>query len=120
MKHYLYLHAQSARSALLKILRQPFGNLLNLLMLAIALALPVSLVWESLNGQEVRASGPTELVPWSKKVNGKERAMPPYRRIHAERIESAEIVIPSATEPPTMALFPDDEAELDAALERVP
>ena len=84
------------------------------------LALPVSLVWESLNGQEVRASGPTELVPWSKKVNGKERAMPPYRRIHAERIESAEIVIPSATEPPTMALFPDDEAELDAALERVP
>ncbi len=43
MKHYLYLHTQSARSALLKILRQPFGNLLNLLMLAIALALPVSL-----------------------------------------------------------------------------
>ena len=37
MKHYLYLHAQSARSALLKILRQPFGNLLNLLLMPLML-----------------------------------------------------------------------------------
>lgn len=43
MKHYFYLHSLSARTALLKILRQPIGNLLNLLMLAISLALPVSL-----------------------------------------------------------------------------
>ena len=43
MKHYLYLHLASARMALTKILRQPIGNLLNLLMLALALALPVSL-----------------------------------------------------------------------------
>jgi len=43
MKHYFYLHWQDARLALLKMLRQPIGSLLNLLMLAIALSLPVSL-----------------------------------------------------------------------------
>jgi cell division transport system permease protein len=43
MRHLLYLHGQSARSALLKILRQPFGSLLNLLMLSVALALPLTL-----------------------------------------------------------------------------
>ncbi|BEV72391.1 MULTISPECIES: permease-like cell division protein FtsX [unclassified Paludibacterium] len=43
MKHFFYLHAQSARSALIKIMRQPFGSLLNLLMLSVALALPLSL-----------------------------------------------------------------------------
>lgn len=43
MKHYFYLHWQDARLALLKMLRQPVGSLLNLLMLAIALSLPVSL-----------------------------------------------------------------------------
>ncbi|TDR80319.1 permease-like cell division protein FtsX [Paludibacterium purpuratum] len=43
MRHFFYLHAQSARSALIKILRQPFGSLLNLLMLSVALALPLSL-----------------------------------------------------------------------------
>jgi cell division transport system permease protein len=43
MKHYLYLNWQSARQALNKIARQPFGSLLTLLMLSIALALPLSL-----------------------------------------------------------------------------
>lgn len=43
MKHYLYLHWHSAQRALLSILRQPLGSLLNLAMLAIALALPISL-----------------------------------------------------------------------------
>ncbi|WP_054286768.1 permease-like cell division protein FtsX [Gulbenkiania mobilis] len=43
MKHFLFLHLQSARQALHKILRQPFGSLLNLLMLSVALALPLSL-----------------------------------------------------------------------------
>jgi len=43
MKHFLYLNWHSARSALLKILRQPFGSLLTLLMLSIALAMPLSL-----------------------------------------------------------------------------
>ncbi|WP_293766076.1 permease-like cell division protein FtsX [uncultured Aquitalea sp.] len=43
MKHFFYLHWQSARSALGKILRQPFGSLLTLLMLSMALALPLSL-----------------------------------------------------------------------------
>jgi cell division transport system permease protein len=43
MRHFIYLHAQSARNALIKILRQPFGSLLNLLMLSVALALPLSL-----------------------------------------------------------------------------
>ena len=43
MKHYLYLNWQSAKLALLKILRQPFGDLLTLLMLSLALALPLSL-----------------------------------------------------------------------------
>lgn len=42
MKHYLYLNWQSAKLALLKILRQPFGSLLTLLMLSLALALPLS------------------------------------------------------------------------------
>ena len=39
MKHYFYLHWQDARLALLKMLRQPVGSLLNLLMLAIAVML---------------------------------------------------------------------------------
>lgn len=43
MKHYFYLHWQSASRALQRMLRQPVGNLLNLLMLAVALALPCSL-----------------------------------------------------------------------------
>ena len=43
MKHFFYLHWQDARQALRKMLRQPLGNLLNLLMLAIAMSLPVSL-----------------------------------------------------------------------------
>ncbi|HJV05722.1 MAG TPA: permease-like cell division protein FtsX [Chromobacteriaceae bacterium] len=43
MKHFFYLHWQSARSALNKILRQPFASLLTLLMLSVALALPLSL-----------------------------------------------------------------------------
>lgn len=43
MKHFLYLHLLSARQALVKILRQPFGSLLSLLMLSVALALPLVL-----------------------------------------------------------------------------
>ena len=43
MKHYFYLHWLDARQALGKMLRQPLGNLLNLLMLAVAMSLPVSL-----------------------------------------------------------------------------
>ncbi|OBU87665.1 permease-like cell division protein FtsX [Chromobacterium subtsugae] len=43
MKHFLYLNWQSAKQALIKILRQPFGSLLTLLMLALALALPLCL-----------------------------------------------------------------------------
>lgn len=43
MRHFFYLHGQSARNALIKILRQPFGSLLNLLMLSVALALPLAL-----------------------------------------------------------------------------
>ena len=43
MKHYLYLHWQDARLALVKMLRQPLGSLLSLAMLAVAMALPVSL-----------------------------------------------------------------------------
>ena len=38
MKHYFYLHWQDARLALLKMLRQPVGSLLNLLMLGMAYA----------------------------------------------------------------------------------
>lgn len=43
MKHYLYLHWQSARAALGKLLRQPLASLLSLLMLSLALTLPISL-----------------------------------------------------------------------------
>lgn len=43
MRHFFYLHGQSAKNALIKILRQPFGSLLNLLMLSVALALPLTL-----------------------------------------------------------------------------
>ncbi|MCW3481739.1 permease-like cell division protein FtsX [Neisseriaceae bacterium JH1-16] len=43
MKHYLFLHWQSARIALVKILRQPVGSLLSLAMLSVAMALPLSL-----------------------------------------------------------------------------
>lgn len=43
MKHFLYLNWQSAKLALHKTVRQPFGSLLTLLMLAVALALPLSL-----------------------------------------------------------------------------
>jgi len=43
MRHFFYLHWQSAKNALLKILRQPFGSLLTLLMLSVAIALPLSL-----------------------------------------------------------------------------
>ncbi|WP_174873588.1 permease-like cell division protein FtsX [Vogesella oryzae] len=43
MKHFFYLHWLDARQALRKMLRQPVGNLLNLLMLAIAMSLPVTL-----------------------------------------------------------------------------
>ena len=43
MRHFFYLHGQSAKSALIKILRQPFASLLNLIMLSVALALPLSL-----------------------------------------------------------------------------
>jgi cell division transport system permease protein len=43
MKHYLYLHWQSARTALAKLLRQPLASLLSLLMLSVALTLPLSL-----------------------------------------------------------------------------
>ncbi|MGL6070129.1 permease-like cell division protein FtsX [Craterilacuibacter sp.] len=43
MKHYFYLHWQSAVQALARILRQPLASLLNLLMLSLALALPLSL-----------------------------------------------------------------------------
>lgn len=43
MKHFFYLHWQSASNAFTRILRQPFGSLLNLIMLSVALALPLSL-----------------------------------------------------------------------------
>ncbi|MFC3532542.1 permease-like cell division protein FtsX [Vogesella facilis] len=43
MKHFFYLHWQDARQALRKMLRQPVGSLLSLLMLAVAMSLPVSL-----------------------------------------------------------------------------
>ncbi|SCK10393.1 permease-like cell division protein FtsX [Vogesella sp. LIG4] len=43
MKHFFYLHWQDASQALRKMLRQPLGSLLNLLMLAVAMSLPVSL-----------------------------------------------------------------------------
>ncbi|WP_028536823.1 permease-like cell division protein FtsX [Paludibacterium yongneupense] len=43
MKHFFFLHWQSARNALSKILRQPLASLLTLLMLSVALSLPISL-----------------------------------------------------------------------------
>lgn len=43
MKHFFQLHWQDARVALMKMLRQPVGSLLSLLMLAVAMSLPVSL-----------------------------------------------------------------------------
>ncbi|MDF0604346.1 permease-like cell division protein FtsX [Neisseriaceae bacterium TC5R-5] len=43
MKHFIYLHWQSAVQALLKLLRQPVSGLLTLLMLSLALTLPLSL-----------------------------------------------------------------------------
>lgn len=104
------------------------------------LALPVSLVWDSLVGQPVRVAGEVELVPWSKKdpQTGVERKMPPYRRIHAERIEGPDIILPATVEqekasaPSTVEddaldraqaeLFEDrpDEAEFDAIVDALP
>ena len=52
MRHYLFLHWQSARTALMKIIRQPFGSLLSLAMLALALALPLSLYLTVMSIQE--------------------------------------------------------------------
>jgi hypothetical protein len=98
------------------------------------LALPVSLVWDSLVGQSVRVSGATELVPWSKKINGSEKRMPPYRLIRASRIEGPEVIIP-ATDAELQAavdaddraqnelfhgLTPDTEAELDVIASNLP
>jgi hypothetical protein len=100
------------------------------------LALPVSLVWESLKGQSVRVSGPTELVPWTKKVDGNVRNMPPYRRIHATRIESGELIIPAPPDGPLREieedaaneafhdalseLSEDEETELDIIAQQLP
>lgn len=99
------------------------------------LALPVSLVWESLVGQDVRVAGKGELVGWTQKdeKTGVERNMPPFRRIYIDHLESAEIVLPAVTEqekagaPPAVEdealdlandvyheLTPETEAELDA------
>lgn len=52
MRHYLFLHWQSAHIALLKILKQPFGSLLSLAMLSLALALPLSLYLTVMSIQE--------------------------------------------------------------------
>ncbi|NDV11486.1 permease-like cell division protein FtsX [Crenobacter caeni] len=43
MKHYLFLHAQSALLALKRTARAPIASLLNLAMLSLALSLPVAL-----------------------------------------------------------------------------
>ncbi|MCP1660085.1 permease-like cell division protein FtsX [Neisseria perflava] len=53
MVHYLSLHVESARIALKDLLRQPFGTLLTLLMLAVAMTLPLFLYLGVQSGQSV-------------------------------------------------------------------
>ncbi|EGV35147.1 permease-like cell division protein FtsX [Neisseria weaveri] len=53
MNHYLSLHWESARNAARQLLKQPFGTLLILLMLAIAMTLPLTLYLGVQSGQAV-------------------------------------------------------------------
>ena len=92
------------------------------------MALPVSLVWGSLIGQEVHVVGPAELVPWDKKVDGVTKKMPPYRLLHARRIESGEVIIPAPPDGPLQeaedaadeAYHDAVDAELDAIADALP
>ena len=45
MIHYISLHVESARAALKELLRQPIGTLLTLLMLAVAMTLPLFMLF---------------------------------------------------------------------------
>lgn len=51
--HYLSLHVESARTALKQLLRQPFGTLLTLIMLAVAMTLPLFMYLGIQSGQSV-------------------------------------------------------------------
>ncbi|EMT9482602.1 cell division protein FtsX, partial [Neisseria gonorrhoeae] len=51
--HYFSLHVESARSALKQLLRQPFGTLLTLIMLAVAMTLPLFMYLGIQSGQSV-------------------------------------------------------------------
>ncbi|KQB49619.1 cell division protein FtsX, partial [Neisseria meningitidis] len=51
--HYASLHIESARTALKELLRQPFGTLLTLLMLAVAMTLPLFMYLGIQSGQSV-------------------------------------------------------------------
>ncbi|UOO81994.1 permease-like cell division protein FtsX [Uruburuella testudinis] len=53
MKHYLSLHAESARNAARHFIRQPLATLLILLMLSIAMTLPLALYLGVQSGQAV-------------------------------------------------------------------
>jgi len=52
MNRYFFLHAQSAKSALVRIIRQPFGSLLSLATLALALILPLILYLSVMSVQD--------------------------------------------------------------------
>ena len=78
-------------------------------------------------------TGPTELVPWSKKVDGKPQKMPPYTLLHAIRIEGPEVIIPAPPDGPLQPIDDDaaaeayreamrdaENAELDAIAENLP
>ena len=73
------------------------------------------------DGLRVTVFGSVESVPWTK--DGK--SMPPYSRIHLERIKTPEWTIPAEDVPepveaPSVPLFDDEEqARLDSALESV-
>lgn len=51
--HYLSLHVEFARTALKQLLRQPFGTLLTLIMLAVAMTLPLFMYLSIQSGQSV-------------------------------------------------------------------
>jgi len=81
------------------------------------LALPISLVWEAVQGQEVHVTGHASMVRRKRREGGKIVLMRGIRQIEAERIESGEIVIPAPPDGPLRRIEEEEAAQAEAFTE---
>jgi hypothetical protein len=82
------------------------------------LAEALALVKDDVIGQRVTAYGVMSQEKWTMNQGKPNEHEVPYTRLVLSRITTPTIEIPSE-DAPTIRLFPEDEAELDAALEKV-